>query len=397
MKIAMIGWEFPPFMSGGLGIHCLELTTQLSKMGIAIDFYMPHIEAVEGGLRVSQHHKHLHIVEVEADPTLTPYGAAHPGKRGYEETFNAAVWQYNRRVVDEWRSDDADVIHAHDWITIQAGLELKRRTGKPLIWSCHSTEYDRSAGFFPQDWIIELEKEAVRQADLVIGVSELTRKQLIDRYGADPARTVAIHNGVDFSKWAAHTDRNYGHASKIVLYLSRVSRQKGPMSFIRAAKRVLELDGDVRFVVAGKGEMIPEMIRYCIEHGIMEKVTFTGFVPDIEAQRLYELADVYVLPSVSEPFGISVLEAMTSGCPTIVSKTTGVGEALTHVLRAEHWDSDEMADQILAVLRDRPLREALGRNGALEVRKFTWERCGRKTLDTYSKALDLARPMEVLP
>jgi glycogen(starch) synthase len=232
----------------------------------------------------------------------------------------------------------------------------------------------------------------VQEADLVIAVSGLTRQQLIDRFGADPDKVVAIHNGVDFSKWSEHSGRDYSRSNRVVLYLSRVSRQKGPMSFIRAARRVLAKEPGVRFVVAGKGEMVPEMIRYCIQHGIMEQVTFTGFVPDAEAQKLYEMADVYVLPSVSEPFGISVLEAMTSGCPTIVSKTTGVGEALTHVLRAEHWDSDEMADQILAVLRDKSLREALGRNGALEVRKFTWDRCGRKTLDAYRRAVGRARP-----
>jgi len=392
LKVAMIGWEFPPFMAGGLGIHCLELTTQLAKMGVAIDFYMPHM-ALEGDLRVATHHKHLNIHEVEADPALSPYGNTR--QRGYDDAFNDAVWQYNRRVVDEFASHDADVLHAHDWITFQAAAEIKRRTGKPLVWSCHSTEFDRSAGFFPQQWIIDLEKEAVRQADLVIAVSEYTRKQLIERYGAAPHKVVPIHNGVDFSKWAEHGSRDYGRSNKVVLYLSRVSRQKGPMSFIRAAKRVLDQDRSVRFVVAGKGEMIPEMIRYCIANGIMEHVTFTGFVPDSEAQKLYEMADCYVLPSVSEPFGISVLEAMTSGCPTIVSKTTGVGEALTHVLRAEHWDSDEMADQILAVLRDRPLREALGKNGALEVRKFTWERCGRKTLGAYEAALRAAQPMAV--
>ncbi|HWH08504.1 MAG TPA: glycosyltransferase family 4 protein [Candidatus Thermoplasmatota archaeon] len=393
MKVGMIGWEFPPFMAGGLGIHCLELTTQLAKMGVDIDFYMPHM-SLEGDLRVADHHKHVKIHEVEADPGLSPYGDGR--QRGYEESFNDAVWQYNMRVVDAWRSHDADVIHAHDWITYKAAAELKRRTGKPLIWSCHSTEYDRSAGFFPQEWIIDIEKAAVRDADLVIAVSGLTRQQLIDRYGADPEKVVAIHNGVDFSKWAEHSGRDYSRSNKVVLYLSRVSRQKGPMSFIRAAKRVLDRDRGVRFVVAGKGEMVPEMIQYCIQNGIMENVTFTGFVPDAEAQKLYEMADVYVLPSVSEPFGISVLEAMTSGCPTIVSKTTGVGEALTHVLRAEHWDSDEMADQILAVLRDKSLREALGRNGALEVRKFTWERCGRKTLDAYQRAVHRARgPMAV--
>ncbi len=392
MKVAMIGWEFPPFMAGGLGIHCLELTTQLAKMGVAIDFYMPHM-ALEGDLRVADHHRHLAIYEVEAEPSLSPYGGTR--QRGYDDAFNDAVWQYNMRVVDAFRSHDADVLHAHDWITFQAAAELKRRTGKPLVWSCHSTEYDRSAGFFPQDWIIDLEKAAVRAADVVIAVSEYTRQQLIDRYGADPRKVVPIHNGVDFSKWVTRSGRDYGQASKVVLYLSRVSRQKGPMSFIRAAKRVLDQDRSVRFVVAGKGEMIPEMIRFCIANGIMESVTFTGFVPDSEAQRLYEAADVYVLPSVSEPFGISVLEAMTSGCPTIVSKTTGVGEALTHVLRAEHWDSDEMADQILAVLRDKPLREALGKNGALEVRKFTWERTGRKTLSAYDRALERAQPLTV--
>ena len=391
MKVGMIGWEFPPFMAGGLGIHCLELTTQLSKMGVDIDFYMPHM-SLEGDLRVANHHKHLKIHEIEADPGLSPYG----GTRGYEESFNDAVWQYNMRVVDAWRSHDADVIHAHDWITFKAAAEIKRRTGKPLIWSCHSTEYDRSAGFFPQDWIIELEKTAVREADLVIAVSGYTRQQLIDRFGADPNKVVAIHNGVDFSKWAEHSGRDYSRSNKVVLYLSRVSRQKGPMSFIRAAKRVLDRDRSVRFVVAGKGEMVPEMIQYCIHNGIMEHVTFTGFVPDAEAQKLYEQADVYVLPSVSEPFGISVLEAMTSGCPTIVSKTTGVGEALTHVLRAEHWDSDEMADQILAVLNNKPLREALGRNGALEVRKFTWERCGRRTLDAYQRVAQRSSPAPVM-
>lgn len=378
----MIGWEFPPFLAGGLGVHCLELTTQLAKLGVAIDFYMPHMQ-VEGDMRVADYHRHLNIVEIPADPEIGPYA----GKKGYDEAFNGAVSQYNQRLVDAFVSHDADVLHAHDWITAQAAIALKRLTGKPLVWSCHSTEYDRSAGFFPQQWIIEIERQIVGEADTVIAVSEYTRKQLIERFGAPPEKVVPVHNGVDFSKFADVGARDYHNNERMVLYLSRVSRQKGPMSFIRAAKRVLAQTRDVRFVVAGKGEMLPELIDYAVKNGIIENVTFTGFVPDEEAQKLYKLADVYVLPSVSEPFGISVLEAMTSGCPTIVSKTTGVGEALTHVLRAEHWDSDEIADQIVAVLRDRPLREALGRNGALEVRKFTWERCGRRTLQAYHRAL----------
>jgi glycogen(starch) synthase len=387
LKIAMIGWEFPPFMAGGLGIHCLELTTELAKKGVEIDFYMPHMTSLEGGMRVREHHKHLNIIEVEADPALAPY-AGRSGGRGYEEGFNDAVWQYNRRLLDAFESRDADLIHGHDWITSDAAAEIAHRHGKPFVWTCHSTEYDRSAGFFPQDWIIDKERWAVRNATSTIAVSEYTRGQLIERYGADPARVVPVHNGVDFSKFSSHAHRDYGRGSRNVLFLSRVSRQKGPMFFMQTARKVLDIDPSARFVIAGKGELLPECVEYAVRNDMADRVTFTGFIPDSEIQKLYEGCDVYVLPSISEPFGISVLEAMTSGIPTIVSKTTGVGEALSHVLRAHYWDTHEMADQILRLLDSKALREELGRNGALEVRKFTWARCGERTLDVYRKVLD---------
>ena len=381
----MVGWEFPPFMAGGLGVHCLELTTQLARMGTAIDFYMPHMTSIAGPLRVADHHKHLNIIEVEADPAMGPYAGS--GRRAYDENFNAAVTAYNQRVIAEFRSHDADVIHCHDWITAMAGLELSRRTGIPLVFTFHSTEYDRSAGFYPQEWIADIERRAARESDVVIAVSKYTAKQVVERYGAPAENVFDVHNGVDFSKYPSALERDYGRSNNTVLYLSRVSRQKGPLFFMQAARQVLHSRPDARFVVAGKGEMLRECVDFAVQNGMVQNVSFAGFVPDEDVPRFYANSDVYVLPSVSEPFGISILEAMSSGVPTIVSKTTGVGEALRNVLKADFWDTHEMADMILRLLDSKPLREELGRNGALEVKKFTWEACGRKTRNVYAEAV----------
>ena len=382
----MIGWEFPPFISGGLGIHCLELTARLAREGVAIDFYMPHMSSIEGPLRVADLYQHLNIHEIEAEPDVGPYSG-----EGYDQNFNEAVARYNRRVVREFSSQDADLIHCHDWITVPAALALRKKTGLPLVFTVHSTEHDRSAGFYPQTWIEDVERRGVRGADAVIAVSRYTKRLVEQMYGGEPSRVFPVHNGVDFSKFADVAERDYSNNGKRVLFLSRMSRQKGPMFFMKAARRVLDHEEDASFLVGGKGEMLPECIDYAVDRGIADRVRFLGYVPAEELATYYQKGDVYVLPSVSEPFGISILEAMTSGVPTVVSKTTGVGEALTHVLKAEYWDSDDMADMIVRLLRDQALREELGRNGAREVRRFTWQRCARKTLEVYRHALATVR------
>jgi glycosyltransferase involved in cell wall biosynthesis len=383
MKVAMLGWEFPPFIAGGLGIHCLELTTRLAAHGADITFYMPHMRSIEGDQRVADLYHHMRIVEVEAETDMGPY----EGRRGYDENFNEAVAVYNARLVDAFDSHDADVIHCHDWITLPAALEIRKRAGVPLVFTVHSTEFDRSAGFFPQQWVAELEEKGVRSADAVIAVSKYTKSLLVDRYGAPEERVFPVHNGVDFAKFADVGERNYGRGREYVLFLSRLSRQKGPLYFMKAARRVLEERPSTKFLVAGKGEMLPECIDYAVEHGIADRVQFSGYVPAEELATIYDKSAVYVLPSVSEPFGISILEAMTTGVPTVVSKTAGVGEALTHVLKADYWDSDEIADMVLALMQSQPMREELGRNGAREVRKFTWQACARKTMEVYQWAV----------
>lgn len=387
MKVAMLGWEFPPFMAGGLGIHCLELTQNLAAQGVQIDFYMPHMQGIEGGLRVAEHHSHLRIKEVEADPGLSPYGG---GRSQYERNFNAAVHLYNQRLVDAFDSHDADVLHAHDWITVPAAIELKRRTGKPLVLTMHSLESDRSAGFYPQAWIEGIERAGVHGADRVIAVSGYTKRLVERQYGADPAKVVPVHNGIDAGKFHDPATRDYAAGSGTVLFLSRLSRQKGPLHFLRAARRVLDVRPGARFVMAGTGEMLGECIQFALEHGMGDRVKFTGFVGGDELAGFYARNDVYVLPSVSEPFGISVLEAMATGLPTIVSHACGVGEALQHVLRAGHDETEELASLIVALLDSAALREEMGRNGAREAKRFTWAACASRTLDVYLSALRAA-------
>ncbi|MCA1819331.1 MAG: glycosyltransferase family 4 protein [Halobacteriales archaeon] len=399
MKAALLGWEFPPFMAGGLGIHCLELTRGLAQLGVEVDFYMPRMPSLEGELRVADHHGHLRIREVEADPAAQPYGGGNRTAR-YERNFNAAVALYNERLVAAFDSFDADVLHCHDWITVPAALELRRRTGIPLVFTVHSTEFDRSAGWAPQAWIEGIERRGIHGADRVIAVSRYT-KGLVERlYGADPARTVAVHNGVDAAQFRPERERDYGAGGERVLFLSRLSRQKGPLYFLRAAERILEQRPEAQIVMAGKGEMLAECIDYAVRRGIASQVQFPGFVGADDLAAFYAHHDVYVLPSVSEPFGISVLEAMGSGLPTVVSRTSGVGEAVRHVLRTEYWDTDEMADLTLRLLGSEELRRELGQNAAREAGTFTWLQCSRRTLEVYhgvARGAGMPRPKGLLP
>lgn len=375
----MLGWEFPPFLAGGLGVHCLELTRELAAMGHTVDFYMPRMPSVNA-TSVADQHQHLRILEVDAEAGLSPYGGG-----SYEADFNAAVHLYNQRLVGAFTSFDADVLHCHDWITVEAALQIRERTGIPLVFTVHSTEHDRSAGFYPQHWIEAIERRGVHGADRVIGVSDYTRRVVQRTYAASPERIAAIPNGVDARHFATAA-RDYGRADR-VLFLSRISRQKGPLLFLQAARRVLQSRPDARFVMAGKGEMLRDCIDYALHAGILRNVEFAGYVAGEDLASFYAAHDAYVLPSVSEPFGISVLEAMGSGLPTIVSRTSGVGECVEHALKVDHWDTDEQADLTLQVLASEGLRRELGRNAAREARSFTWRACAEKTVAAYAHAV----------
>lgn len=370
MKVAMIGWEFPPFKVGGLGTHCYHLTLSLAKLGVKIDFFAPK---VADNVRRSDL-QNLRIIEI-GETLIFPYGTV---DKPIGEDFFSAVERYNR-LCYERINGDYDLIHCHDWLTAKAGMLLKEKLGKPLVLTIHSTEFDRSANLNPNQWLIDVERKAMESADRIITVSHYTKRLLLERYGIDEGKIRVIHNAVN-------PIGEGNEKKKIVLYLGRLTMQKGVEFFLRAAKRVLEKE-DCRFVVAGSGDMLPQLIHLAVNLGISNKVMFTGPLTEDEVKHIYRISSVYVLPSVSEPFGITALEAVSAGTPVILSKNSGVAEVLRNCFTADFWDVDEMANKIIALLRYEPLRNTITKNAKRELRFFTWDRVARKTLDVYNEVI----------
>jgi len=365
MKVAMIGWEYPPFKVGGLGTHCYGLTRSLADKNVKVDFYMPK----------TKHHaysgkKNLVIKEV-GETEIFPYDR--PDDKALAGQFFESVYKYNDLCVQKVKGD-YNLVHCHDWLTMKAGVAIKEHLGVPFVLTVHSTEYDRSGWLYPNDWFINIEKEGMEKADKIIAVSHFTKRVIVEKYGINPDKIRVIHNAV--------YPIGEGEKKNIALFLGRLTIQKGPEFFLKAAKKVLDYE-DCHFVVAGAGDMLPRLIDQAIDMGISNKVIFTGLLTEEEVKHIYQIASVYVMPSVSEPFGITALEAVSAGTPAIVSKTAGVSEAFRNCLRVDFWDTDEMANKIISVLRYDPLRNTLVEYGKREIELFTWDRVAEKTLDVY--------------
>jgi len=414
MKLLMLGWEFPPYFAGGVGIVCESLARALARRGVEITYLMPHGPADPSGVPVRllvASHLVPGIEAVRVPSALTSYAGAveiprtgrrqvlvdqGPGERDaplYGADLLAEVERFAARGVAVVRQIGLgfDVIHAHDWTTAPAALELRRLTGRPLFLHVHITEFDKTGGAHADPTIYAIEREGMVGADVVIAVSERVKRQCVERYAIDPGKIQVVHNAVEPGRpspepapWRRPLRR------KLVAFLGRVTLQKGPDYFLRAARRVLDVDPDVTFVLAGSGDMLPRMIERAAELGIGDRCLFTGFLSRQEAARLYGMADAFVMPSVSEPFGIVALEAMSAGVPTIVSRQAGVGEAVRHVLRADFWDVEELAHKILAVLSYPSLARELGSRARLEASRQTWDRAAQQVLAAYAPLLDRA-------
>lgn len=375
----MLGWEFPPFISGGLGTHCCGLTEALAKKGILIDFYMPKVHGNIG-------ETHINIIQTEYTEIM-PYPTAE--EKGHD--FYHSVVRYNEACAEKAsrnaKENKYDIIHAHDWLNVIAGIKLKYFLSKPLVLTVHSTEYDRTANLSPWQKIVDIEKEGIKHADRIIAVSRRTKNQLVEKYGADKTKIAVIYNAVDSTKF-----RDLKHVEwdeKIVTFFGRLTVQKGPDFFIKAAKTVLERYKNVRFIIAGTGDMLPQLIRLALGLGIIDRITFTGYLPDEDLPKLYSISDVFVLPSVSEPFGIAPLEAMAAGVPVIISKTSGAGEIIRNCLKVDFWDVDDMSDKILALLRYETLYKTIRAEEMKEIAdaKFSWERAGEETINVYKELI----------
>jgi glycosyltransferase involved in cell wall biosynthesis len=365
MKIAMIGWEYPPFKVGGLGTHCYGLTHGLADKNIHVDFYMPKLRK-----KVKSDNNNINIIEV-GESEVYPYDR--PDDKELGGKFFDAVYRYNDLLVKRVKGN-YDLIHCHDWLTMKAAVAVKEKLGIPLVLTVHSTEYDRSGWIYPNQWFIDIEREGMQKADRIIAVSEFTKRIIIEKYGIHPDKITVVHNAV--------YPIGEGEKRNLILFLGRLTIQKGPEFFLKTAKKVLDYE-DARFVVAGSGDMLPRLIEQAVHMGISNKVIFTGKLTEEEVQHIYKISSIYVMPSVSEPFGITALEAISAGTPTIVSKSAGVSEVLKNCFKVDFWDTDEMANKIIALLRYDSLRDVMRQSSKREIQLFTWDRVAERTLDVY--------------
>ncbi|HTT16122.1 MAG TPA: glycosyltransferase family 4 protein [Thermoplasmata archaeon] len=376
----MVGWEFPPSHTGGLGVHSFEIVRELTRLGHRITFLTPF----PGPFTEVAGVRFRHPAERLPPPAESPYPPAYWAGGSSDSPFVDSIDGYNAWVAQLTDLGDVDVVHVHDWFGTVGAAALARRLGRPLVMTVHSTEYDRSLGH-PWDHILAREQAGLDAATVVIAVSRHLRQQLIDRYHADPARVRVIYNAVRPSARLERIDPT----KRIVLYVGRLAAMKGVDTFLRAAARAGSAVPDVLFVVAGEGPEYPRLVQLAAHLGIGDRVMFLGKVSDEEREILLAGSSVFVLPSVVEPFGIAALEAMAAGVPTIVSRTSGVAEISRGTFRVDFWDVDEFASRIVELLEYPTLNRAMGDEGRWEALREGWPERARETVEAYRSAIDV--------
>lgn len=430
MKILMFGWEFPPHVSGGLGTACFGITKALVGLGHTIFFVIPkisgeagqsHVELISAsGVPVEQQStgavkvfKGLDIRLINS--TLKPYlskgqyenilrgkvfnlPAYEKGRGDTEEShvleisehygpnLVAEVIRYARVAAVIAEGQTFDIIHAHDWMTVFAGLHAKKVSGKPLVLHIHSLEFDRS-GEHANQAIFYIERFGMVSADHVIAVSHYTKNMIVNRYGIHPDKISVVHNAVSRAEAPRIYHVEPRSDKKIILFLGRITFQKGPDYFVEAAAKVLKILPEVTFVMAGAGDMMPRMIERVAELGIGKNFHFTGFLQGTEVEQIFTMSDLYVMPSVSEPFGISPLEAMVYDVPVIISRQSGVSEILHHALKVDFWDVNEIANKIIAILKYPRLVAEMIERSREELRTVRWENAAEKIVTVYDRVL----------
>lgn len=407
-KVLMLGWEFPPIINGGLGVACHDLSAALSELAEVTmivpksrkDFKVKNVNLVGVNnidLRLLTHQPgnlpfKLYSVPAELDPYYSVPGGAYTAMRLsdtgsaqfdidnlYGGDVIAKVSQFSDIACSLSAELDFDVIHAHDWMTMMAGVKIKQRTGKPLVMHIHSLEIDRG-GEQSKGWVYELEKKGMEYADLVMPVSHFTADNIVRHYGISKDKIRVVHNGSNRVK-PYKSERPY--KEKTVLFVGRLTRQKGPEKFLDIASRVLQSNPDVRFVVAGTGDYFRPMLEKSSYQQIGNRFHMTGFLNMEKLQYLLSVSDVYCMPSVSEPFGLSAVEAAQFGVPCVISKQSGVAEVLQGALKFDFWDIDKAADYILNLLRDPVLSNKVIEDASNNLHNITWELSAQKIMHAY--------------
>ncbi len=424
MKVLMFGWEYPPHISGGLGTACYGLTKGLTAFNdIDLTFVVPKAfgdedlhgmklvgaSDVELSKEIIERQKLIEKrkfykfnqpvfayttpeeyeknIKEQKEKCLNLSGIALHGKLKfsgqYGKTLFEEISRYGIVASEIVQKEEFDIIHAHDWLTYPAGIAAKKASGKPLVVHVHATEYDR-CGENHNNKVYEIERRGFEYADRVITVSNFTRNIVIDKYRINPAKIVTVHNGVEP---VDNSNIKYlckkGFNEYVVTFLGRITSQKGPEYFVQAAQKVLQKMDNVKFVMAGSGDLLERMIKYVAKLKIADKFHFTGFLKGDDVYRMFAISDLYVMPSVSEPFGISPLEAIQSNVPIIISKQSGVSEVITNAIKVDFWDIDMMADSIYGILNYNPLAKILKNKGKQEVDNLTWDKVATKVKEIY--------------
>jgi glycosyltransferase involved in cell wall biosynthesis len=425
----MFGWEFPPHIAGGLGTACYGIVKGLAYNGVQTLFVMPSASGDEDqsaakiinasdvpvesfDSTVDEFLDKVKFVRIGSNmiPYVDPeefHEMVESERRLQSENLTKCIGtkfrfsgRYGSNLMEEVahyamvggtiameHKDEFDIIHAHDWLTYLAGIAAKELTGKPLVVHVHATSFDRGTEDQIDSRVYDIEKRGMMAADKVIAVSDLTRNIVINKYGIDPEKVVTVHNAVDFSG-RENVKVERGVRDKVVTFLGRITFQKGPEYFIEAAAKVLKRTKGVRFVMAGSGDMMNRCIRHVAKLGISDRFHFTGFLRGAEVQKMFAMSDVYIMPSVSEPFGISPLEAMRSNVPAIISNQSGAAEVLKYAFKVDFWDVDAMADDIYALLKYPALADFAAREGYEEVNRLKWNIATAKLKNIYESVVN---------
>ncbi len=380
MKVLFLGWEFPPHSVGGLGTHSYNIVKTLSEKGVIVNVILPFKEHIEiNGVNFLTFESRL--FESMYDISSRKNGKDMAGENAlYKDVFNE-VEEYKNRAVELSSKIDFDVIQANDWVTGRAAIAIKKNTGKKLIATIHSTEYDRTAGK-PWESISKEEKELIDRADTVVTVSRRLKEEIISLYKTDEKKISVIYNAINKEKFNVIKISN---GQKIVLYVGRLSVQKGIDNLIKAFSVVAKKNGDALLYIIGEGPELSNLINLSINLELADRIIFLGRVPDEDMEALYSIANVFVMPSVSEPFGIVALEAIASNVPTIVSSQSGVSEVIRNTLKVDFWDTEQMADLILGLLDYSEINSELSKEAYKELDSITWEKAAEKFIELYKK------------
>lgn len=396
MKILMLGWELPPHNSGGLGIACYQMCKSLSKRDIDIEFILPYeADHKIDFMQVTAASSQSAPEKLQAGDAYDSHKYVHPDGRVEWRDIHTQQAVYEHAVAKLIDTKEFDVVHAHDWLTFRAALRVKELTGCPVIVHIHSVESDRAGSGHGNPLVREIEAQGLLMADRVIAISEHTKRSIMRDYEIPAEKIEVIHNSIDnVSAQPLDTTTAYRYIAamkalgfKVVVNVGRLTVQKGLPNMLRAARKVLEKNPKTLFLFVGSGEQRNELLEISAELGIGPNVIFTEFQRGKRWRDAFAIGDLFVMPSVSEPFGLTPLEAIGYGTPVLLSRQSGVSEILKNCLKVDYWDVDEMANQMLGVLQHPELGLELWQNAYLEYQKMSWDNASHKLDRIYAQQL----------